>query len=75
MKATLLNVTFCVRLHTLLYVVASWWELSHPFAHNWQNGRNNTNYSEFVHILSSSNQLHDFPCLTFSMTFLSFSRP
>ena len=30
---TLLNVICCVRLHTLLHVVACCWELLHPFAH------------------------------------------
>ena len=37
-------------LHTLLHVVASWWELSHPspFEQHCQNGRNNADYSGFV---------------------------
>ena len=41
--ATLLDVTCCVRLHTLLHVSCCW-ELLHPFAHHFQHGRNKSQH-------------------------------
>ena len=37
-------VTCCVRLHTLLHLVACCWELSHPFVNHCQHGRNNSQH-------------------------------
>ena len=39
--ATLLDVTCCLCLHTLLHVPACSWELLHAFVHHCQHGTNN----------------------------------
>ena len=55
--ATLLDVTCCVRLLTLLHVVAYCWELLHPFAHhnNSQHCWTNNAGSRCVHLHSLAN--------------------